>query len=813
VAIDWAHRADPERYAEGIQPHGVLLVFDELLERLQYASANAAHCLGIDAALARGASLESLVGAGPAHDIRNAAMRATTPQAGSYILGLRIGSEQCQVDCRVHAFRGRTMIELEHRTSDDIGSDAVLSLAHTLISRLGKETTLAGLAAAGARFMRIIANCDRVSVVRFGPAGPCADNCSVLAEAGAGFTRDGPPELPGYLVSSRDGSLPSPNPLRIVADASKSSVPLLPTPEAGAPVDISYTHLRAPSAADRAFLRASGALAHFSMPIVGLSTDGTTACWGVIRCESDRAQILSISRRMAAELFGRVFSVQLQGIERQILHDAGHRVAQQIATIAAGLGPGDSIEHALLPQLGALVSLLDCDGVGLWSEGQWHDHGAALTPSQVRTLLDADPWEESAPVSVMSPRLELAQHGSRACAMKIRLSDAPCSALIYFRFAGNFHQPDIAIAHMIRAHLADHWRSHVHTTNDQARLERRWKILNAEMNHRVKNIIALVKAIATQGTTGADSVQDYANTLEGRLIALSVAHDQFYSGEHGGDLSALINAELNLYRDERKSGRLRLEGPSVRLDDQAFSALALVMHEMMTNAAKYGALSTASGQLEITWWIDAAGDCELAWSETGGPAVEPPTKLGFGSKLIESMIQYDLGGQAQRIYAKTGLQARFVIPAAHLQGACSPRPAAPPTMTAPLMLNGISILIVEDQSLIAMDVDALLRSLGASDVRLSPDPADAVRQLAEFRPDVAVLDINLGLATSEIVAEALIARDVPFVFATGYGDNVMLPEHLQHIPVIRKPIRPASVSVLISVLNREASTRLDDVTV
>jgi CheY-like chemotaxis protein len=162
---------------------------------------------------------------------------------------------------------------------------------------------------------------------------------------------------------------------------------------------------------------------------------------------------------------------------------------------------------------------------------------------------------------------------------------------------------------------------------------------------------------------------------------------------------------------------------------------------------------------------------------------------------------YDLGGEAEVDYAPDGVKARLLVPGKHVTiGSDEP----PPLLAAlhPVSrksLSGMALLLVEDQSLIALDTEELLRQLGASDVRLSPDATHAILALGAFKPDAAILDFNLGEGTSELVADHLSALGVPFVFATGYGDNVMIPERLRHVPVVRKPV---SASILAAQIEK-----------
>ena len=269
------------------------------------------------------------------------------------------------------------------------------------------------------------------------------------------------------------------------------------------------------------------------------------------------------------------------------------------------------------------------------------------------------------------------------------------------------------------------------------------------------------------------------------------------AGQSNGDLATLIEAEASLYRYGAAPDRVTASGPKARLDDQAFSTLALVIHEMMTNAAKYGALSTPEGRLDIRWSFDLAGDCEIKWDESGGPRVSTPERSGFGTKLVQSTLTYDLKGQALVTYDPSGVQARFLIPATHAVLDDRELAVSEPDAQTTGSLDNLNILVVEDQALIAMDIEETLKSLGVREVRASSTASDALKLLAGFMPDAAVLDFNLGPETSEAVANDLRARGIPFVFATGYGDTVMIPAKFAKTPIVRKPVSATSLAAKI----------------
>jgi CheY-like chemotaxis protein len=241
----------------------------------------------------------------------------------------------------------------------------------------------------------------------------------------------------------------------------------------------------------------------------------------------------------------------------------------------------------------------------------------------------------------------------------------------------------------------------------------------------------------------------------------------------------------------------------VLLAPHAFATLALVAHEMVTNSAKYGALKDSHGKVDVTWKIDETGRLVINWVERGGPAVQAPTRRGFGSTVIERSIPYDLQGEAEISYAMAGVEARFVIPAALVEAVDMQHdPSAPNGVAAtsaieseakPLPLKGRALL-VEDNLIIALDAEEMLLRLGASSVEVASSVRDALAIIDREAPDFAVLDVNLTGETSFPIAERLQKAKVPYVFATGYGDNLAVPKEFKGATIVTKPYEDGDVA-------------------
>ncbi len=197
----------------------------------------------------------------------------------------------------------------------------------------------------------------------------------------------------------------------------------------------------------------------------------------------------------------------------------------------------------------------------------------------------------------------------------------------------------------------------VQDITEEVEARERQALMLAELNHRVKNNLATVQSMAAQTARSAASLEGFVDDFEGRLVALARTHDVLTQNAWTGvDLSVLANQGLRPF-----GGRVAIEGPPVRLSASEAQAIGLVLHELATNAAKYGALGAPDGRVEVRW-AAANGALSLSWIESGGPPVRPPSRQGFGSRLIASLSKGDLKGRAQTTYAPEGV--RFELQAA-----------------------------------------------------------------------------------------------------------------------------------------------------
>ena len=198
-----------------------------------------------------------------------------------------------------------------------------------------------------------------------------------------------------------------------------------------------------------------------------------------------------------------------------------------------------------------------------------------------------------------------------------------------------------------------------------ARAEERQRLLLAELQHRVRNTLSVVRSIARRSAETSVSVEEYASHLDGRLNAFArtqavVTRDP----ESGVDIEYLIVEELLVY-NVREGEHLRVSGPTMRLQSKAAETFALAIHELATNAIKYGALSQPTGRINISWRIDKAAEparLVFDWREKGGPSVTPPKRKGFGSELLERTIAFELKGKTTLSFDPAGFSCTISIP-------------------------------------------------------------------------------------------------------------------------------------------------------
>lgn len=324
--------------------------------------------------------------------------------------------------------------------------------------------------------------------------------------------------------------------------------------------------------------------------------------------------------------------------------------------------------------------------------------------------------------------------------------------------------------------------------------EKAQALLAREVDHRAKNILAIVSSLVT--LTRASSREAYIESLTGRIAAMSRAHGLLAQQRwQGASLRRVVHDELEAHAEPTK---FSFVGPEIVLSSRAVQPVGMLLHELSTNAVKYGALSVPDGHVYLTWERSESGSIWLSWRESGGPPVSAPTEPGFGTTLIQQIIESQLGGSFRAHWNPEGYCLMMSLPETALQSAIGETrstPAAeddaaastPKSSKSTEKDDGGTLLIVEDEPLLAMQLSQSLKDFGWNVLGVAGSIEDANKILAnKSRPDAAILDVDLGGSPVFPLARALRRTGVPFIFCTGYEDLEYSSE-FSSCTAVRKP--------------------------
>jgi light-regulated signal transduction histidine kinase (bacteriophytochrome) len=824
---------EPIHLLGAIQPVGFLIALstDWIIARV---SANIAAYLGTSPQEMIGESLAEFIDATPLHDIRNRVAFLVNTDTVERIFSCRLRADLPAFDIAIHYSGRQILIEAEPASGQH--GDAT-GTVRWMMARLDGQPDREAFFREGARQVRALLGYDRVMVYKFAPDG----HGEVVAEAvKAGIGTFKGMHYPASDIPKQARALYLRNLTRIIHDVDAVPVPIVPTlDEDGAPVDLSLSVLRSVSPIHIEYLKNMGVRASLSISIVV-----DEKLWGLFACHHYAPLSPTFERRSLSELFSQMFSLRLESRERRELVEYERR-ARDISDQLLGAVASDETLLNDPDWLGdILTSAIPADGVGVWINGNYAFSGTTPPTQDFRRIIRALNGTAAGKVYATDHIGSLIEDAAGFAAeasglLAIPISRSPRDYVVLFRkemkeavrWAGDPHKPvsygpngprltpresfaewleqvegrsapftasQLRVAETLRATLIEV----VLRLADEAAAERhqanaRQELLIAELNHRVRNILGVIRGLIRQSQPDETAVKDFVKVVDGRIHALARAHNQI-TDDHWGPapLEALIDAEAAAFASNRRTS-LIAQGPPILLNPQAYSTMALVIHELVTNSTKYGSLS-GDGQVHLTWHRNEDESLMVDWREVGGPPVEAPTRKGFGTTIINRSVPYDLGGSAEISYPRSGVHARFCIPRRHVSQrptAATPRiarqhqhgkPVQPELTVDPHLLEGLHVLLVEDSLIIALDAEDILQRFGAAiDTASTPEAAHDV--LDRSRPDLAILDINLGDQTSFGIADRLLDMGVPFFFASGYGEQAQLPMEHRARTVVQKP--------------------------
>jgi PAS domain S-box-containing protein len=344
---------------------------------------------------------------------------------------------------------------------------------------------------------------------------------------------------------------------------------------------------------------------------------------------------------------------------------------------------------------------------------------------------------------------------------------------------------------------------------ERKQAEQLQRTLTNELIHRIKNTLATVQAIATQSLLRAKSPSGFVSSFTGRVQALAKAHTLLTKTMmQGTDVTELVSEQVLLGVSD--DNRISCSGPLLVLDAQQALHLALVLHELATNARKYGALSVPNGRLSVSWQMRTNGgrNLLLLWKESSGPKVTAPSERGFGSTLIEQTLRAH-GGEASVHYNTDGVTWEIKLPITeNTRPSIGTDAAAPKITSGPSVLQSQDnqpslkskrILLIEDEPLVSMDMESSLTAAGCEIIGPAGTLEDAKLLVEDANYDAALVDANLAGYPVDELATALTQKNCPFAFVTGYGREA-LPSGFREAVMLGKPFSQDQLLTVVEML-------------
>lgn len=812
--------SEPVHIPGHIQDFAILLATDKTLSEITHCSANASKVFGKPAKEIVGSMLSDLLDANIVHDLNNTLGLASARIQRERVTEIIVSEQTYEI--WAHVSEDYPVIEFEPIHHEALNQNQSILNVRSLLSRLNQDQDIDKSLNAAVTGLRLLSGYDRVLAYVFDKNG----DGEIKAEARG-------PELQPFLglrfpkwdIPKQARAIMKTLPLRVISNVNGTPVPLLTDKPDRHPLNITLAASRGVSPIHMEYLRNMGVRGSMTLTIV---IGGEL--WGLFAFHHSEPRNIGPGLRSAAELFVHFFSLQMeQRITSQMNKSRADTLEYQSMLLNAvdrAINFSDLIAEIASP----LCDLVDADGLAVISGDTFYRHGQTPPKEMIQDINNRLLKSEETDFVVTDSLLEYDfKAAPSAGAMALRLDKDTQNTLVFFRNEaamsvkwagapiktiiedetglrlsprGSFEVYKESISGKSRPwekqHLLSAKQAQIALTKaDNALLrrlshqvERQRNLYVAEFNHRVRNILSLVRSLSRRTQQTTQSVGDYAEALERRINALGAAHDLAANRVGSGIvIHELFELEAKAFRTS-ENNQFVLKGERFVLASDAAPIFALIVHELMINAVKHGALSVTAGKVMID--IQEANDgIDIIWTETGGPKTSQPSRKGFGMELIQSAAPYELEGTSEIEFRPQGLRAKFWLPmnlVKPLPQILITKPEIPAHDITSQNQVPEKVLIVEDSLMLAIDMSDMLNQIGVRDVEKCATIRQAKRSLSSYRPDMAVLDISLRNDQSFKIAYILKEKNIPFCFATGYGSEFPIPADLKNQLVLTKPV-------------------------
>ncbi len=828
--------AEPIHIPGVIQDHGALIAFDQQSFAVSHVSDNAAKYLGREPDDLLTSDAEEVFGSRLTHTLRSVLQMPNADAQREPIGCFADGDDKLEL----FAFTSGESIVVEMEpVAEAPWTDANLSARiGELFALVNHQTEVDGLLKAGVKWLEVISGYDRVMIYRFKEDW----SGEVVAERNMSEHEDYLGlSFPRWDIPTQARAIMLKLPLRMITDVHAQPIPIRAVSKDLPPLDISQAHLRGVSPIHLKYLHNMGVASTMTLSIV---VDGKL--WGLVSFHHYAPKVPTARVRAIAVPFIQYFNVKLAQLEVAETTRAREDARRILDDIRDSHGDGADLATLVSGNPMPLMEQFQAHGMAVRINDNWQTFGKVVPAAAAQSLIDEAVSRKTVFSTDRACDLEFDrrwQEEGLAGALAISLGGDDV-ALVFreeieakLKWAG---RPEKDIAEQDGTYRltprgsfdlfvetvkgrSKPWRPidielaegltalFLQSEKQRQKIERKFfedrdrqqKLMISELNHRVRNILALIRSVSRQARRSNASLKSYSAALEHRIKALAVAHDLSNdTGLASVRLAEIIRTELSPYADAGTE-RFTLTGDDWAIRPDLCPIFALVIHEMTTNAVKYGALSVPDGSVAVGFFPQNDG-LFIRWEELGGPAAVPPENPGFGTDLIKNAIPFELEGKVELRFEESGLTVEIWLPEAVLSA-----PDAVPTKAYVSQfpanqqpkLSGKDLgtaLLVEDNYVIGLDTEVMLEEIGFSKVLIASNVERALALTSRKDIQIGILDMHLGDETSFAVARELNRRDVPVIFATGYGSDVGRPPGLDHLPLVTKPVEATTLATEIA---------------
>lgn len=841
---------EPVHIPGQIQPHGAVLVCNRATFQITHASVNVAGFFARDCDDLLGSNLKTFLTDDLLHRLRNVIQMPSIADAQEPVGSFCIANQV--LDICAYQSGDSVVLEFEPCTTTPWAQTQTAREITRLFHQISWQSNSQDLLDGVAFWLSKLTGFDRVMVYKFDDDG-CGE--VIAEEVASGMEPFLGLRFPSWDIPPQARAIMTRMPLRMISDVGQEPVPLRALEQSAPPVNLSAGYLRGVSPVHMEYLANMGIAGSMTLSII---VEGTL--WGLIAFHHETPRVVSSHIRAICLPFIEFMNVKLAYLDQCAAAKRREEIKRIQANVrdrhAEGVDIGAIISEAPMP----LIQQFSADGMVIKVCEEVHSFGTVLPADVIEPLVAsalrsgkiaayenlgveaevrASQLNEIGGVLVV-PLLgdDFAVVFRKEVITQVKWAGAPTKKITedagHVRLSprGSFdlytqvvkgrcapwREIDIELAEGLATIVlqSSHQRARMERDYFEDRV-RQQNLMIGELNHRVRNILTLIRSVSREARDSNKSLDGFVLSLENRIDALAFAHDlSTNDASPVVGIFELLRSEAKPYLPEN-SARLVLQGEDVSIRTDLCSVVVLALHELTTNARKYGALSNNFGVVSVSL-SRKYGGLEISWRETGGPVVVEPAEAGFGRDLIEKAIPYELEGRVDLRFAPDGVAADIWLPDEVLS--TTPK-AQGHALTSQVFSDTVvdltfptpkvdaagsnATLLLEDNYVISADMTKALKAAGYLDVRAVGNVKDAFELIDKGFIGQAVLDMHLGDENSFPVAFRLQSLGIPFVFATGYGSNLTRPKELESFGVLTKPVDGSELRLALEQLSQRAA--------